>query len=258
MADQPGFFSREAGQARRRALNEFLNEGADFLLGPTGIPDRLRAAGEMFNPMGMAEEASAQATVAADSERSVEERLRALAAAGVNTAGIGLPALMALMRAIPNDAALIQMLLGGGPDPSGATAGRATTRRDDVFRGEGPARVSDEVAASDAPYAMRLTGMEQIEDMIESGLVRPKPGGYGQQNKSTIYFGESQTTDPMASIFTRPNAEKPAVLVGRPGTLGAYEGGIPIDELERVLIRQEDGQLLDMLDDIIARNRARR
>jgi hypothetical protein len=257
MAEEPGFFSQAAGQARRRRLNELFNEGADYFLGPTGIPDRLRAVGEMFNPIEMVEEASVQATVAADPERTTEERLAALAAAGINIAGIGLPAVLGLMRAIPNDQALIQMLLGGGPDPSNATAGRAVIRRDDVFRGEGPARVSDEVASSDAPYAMRLTGADQIEDMIQSGLVRPKPGGYGQGGKSTLYFGETQTADPMASLFTRPSAGKPAVLVGRPQTLGAYDGGIPIDELERVMVRQDDGTLLDMLDDILARNRGR-
>lgn len=54
-----------------------------------------------------------------------------------------------------------------------------------------------------------------------------------------------------------PCATKPVALVGRPGTIGAYEGGIPIDELERILIRQDDGTLLDMLDEILARNRAR-
>ena len=256
MAENPGFFSREAGLARRRALDEYLNEAADYYLGPTGIPDRLRAVNELFNPVVAIEKASGQATVAADPERTTEERLAALAAAGVNTAGVGLPAVLGLMRAMPKDQALIQVLLGGGPDPTNATAGRAVIRRDNVYRGEGPGSVSSEVAASDAPYAMRLTGMDQIEDMIQSGLVRPKPGGYGQSGNDTIYFGLTQTSDPMASLFTRPSAGKPAALVGRPQTLGAYEGGIPIDELEKVLVRQDDGTLLDMLDDIIARNRA--
>jgi hypothetical protein len=37
--------------------------------------------------------------------------------------------------------------------------------------------------------------------------------------------------------------------------LAAYEGGIPIDELERIVVRQPDGTMLDMLDEILARNR---
>jgi hypothetical protein len=258
MAETPGFFSREAGLARRRALDEYLNEAADYYLGPTGIPDRLRAVNEFFNPVAAMEDASTAAVRAADPERSVEERLEALAAAGVNTATFGLPALMGMMRAVPKDQALIQMLLGGGPDPSGATAGRAVIRRDETYRGEGPATVSESFAESDAPYAIRLTGMDQLEDMIESGLVRPRPGGYGPRNYSTIYFGETQTPDPMASVFTRPSPSKPVALVGNPRTLAAYEGGIPIDELERILVLQEDGQMLDMLDEILARNQARR
>jgi hypothetical protein len=36
MVDTPGFFSREAGQARRAALNDFLNENVDYYLGQEG------------------------------------------------------------------------------------------------------------------------------------------------------------------------------------------------------------------------------
>jgi hypothetical protein len=36
MVDTPGFFSREAGQARRAALNDFLNENVDYYLRQEG------------------------------------------------------------------------------------------------------------------------------------------------------------------------------------------------------------------------------
>ena len=137
-------------------------------------------------------------------------------------------------------------------------AGRAVIRRDDVFRGEGPATVSEVLAASNAPYATRLTGMDQLEDMVRSGLVRPKPGGYGKGAGSTIYFGPAQTPELNTSVFNSLSEGKPVGLVGKPGTLAAYEGGIPIDELERIVVRQPDGTMLDMLDEILARNRGSR
>jgi|GEM_PF-6698172 len=220
----------------------------DYYLGPTGIPDRLRLLNELFNP---AAEPVEYAGYAMREDLSPEQR-REYAAYAASQAGIAaLPGALYAKR-------LASMLRGmPQPDPSDVTKGRAVVRRDKVYRGEGPAKISDNVAESDAPYAMRLTGTDQLEDMIASGLVRPKPGGYGRDRKSQIYFGETQSPDPMASLFTRPSEGKPVALVGRPEDLGAYEGGIPIDALERVLMRQDDGELIDILDDIIARNRSR-
>lgn len=220
----------------------------DYYLGPTGIPDRLRLLNELFNP---AAEPIEYAGYAMREDLSPEQR-QEYAAYAASQAGIAaLPGalyarrLAAMLRGMPQ------------PDPADVTKGRAVIRRDDVYRGEGPARVSPTVAKSDAPYALRITGMDQLEDMIASGLVRPKPGGYGKRNMSQLYFGETSNPDPMASIFSRPTPEKPVVLVGRPAELGAYEGGIPIDALERVLLRQENGDLVDILDDILARNQSR-
>jgi hypothetical protein len=106
MAEPPGFFSREAGQARRRALSEFLNEGADYFLGPTGIPDRLRSVGELFNPIAMGEEASVDAVRAADPTLPPEERLRAAARSGVNVAMFGIPGALAARGFMPTTEAL--------------------------------------------------------------------------------------------------------------------------------------------------------
>ena len=56
------FFSKEAGQSRRQALEDFsekyLDDPLDYYLGPTGIPDRLRAVNELFNPIIPLEDAS--------------------------------------------------------------------------------------------------------------------------------------------------------------------------------------------------------
>tara|TARA_Y100000022_G_scaffold46713_1_gene39321 strand:+ start:28 stop:2820 length:2793 start_codon:yes stop_codon:yes gene_type:complete len=51
LEESNGFFSKEAGQARTAALNKFLNENLDYYLGPTGIPDRVRAVNELLNPV---------------------------------------------------------------------------------------------------------------------------------------------------------------------------------------------------------------
>lgn len=219
----------------------------NYYLGPTGLPDRLRALNALLNPYA---EPVRAAGLAMDESLTPESR-REQAAYAASQAGIAsLPGALYARRAA---GALRNMMQ---PDPQDVTAGRAVIRRDDVYRGDGRVSVSREIAASDAPYAVRATGRDQLEDMIQSGLVRPRPGGYGNQATSTLYFAPSQVPHPMDSILTRLTPKNPVGLVGRPQTLGAYEGGIPIDELERVLIRQDDGTLLDMLSEILARNRA--
>jgi hypothetical protein len=114
MAEPPGFFSREAGQARRRALNDLLNEGADYFLGPTGIPDRLRSVGELFNPIAVGEEASVDAVRAADPTLPPEERLRAAARSGVNVAMFGIPGALAARGYLPTVEAATETLTGIG------------------------------------------------------------------------------------------------------------------------------------------------
>jgi hypothetical protein len=256
MAEEPGFFSQAAGQARRRRLNELFNEGADYFLGPTGIPDRLRAAGEMFNPIAMGEEASVQATVAADPERTTEERLAALAAAGVNIAGIGLPAVLGLMRAIPNDQALIQMLLGGAPQQRPLRVsddGRPSRHR--IFEGgASPFRNpgTEDVLLSEPGRVYRTTGQRQVEDIIESGLVRAKPEGERMRGGKT---GEVHWADADPNTWYRQNADN-MVLVAPRGSVADRQGGIPLDELEAIY-QWRDGMPVDILSDIIARNRGR-
>jgi hypothetical protein len=114
MAEPPGFFSREAGQARRRALSEFLNEGADYFLGPTGIPDRLRSVGDLLNPVAAMEEASVQAGRAADPELPGRERLGAAGMSAANVAMFGIPGVLAARGFMPTTEALAETLTGIG------------------------------------------------------------------------------------------------------------------------------------------------
>jgi hypothetical protein len=129
------------------------------------------------------------------------------------------------------------------------TPNAAVIRPDDVFRGNGAPTIT--VKQTDKPFVVRATKQDQIDDMIASGLVRPKPGGYGKQQNAQIYFGESETAAP-SSIFARPK-EGGFVLVGKSENLVGKEGPIPIDQLEHIW-ENRGGELVDILPDVIRRN----
>jgi hypothetical protein len=127
----------------------------------------------------------------------------------------------------------------------------AVIREDNIFRGVGTPKVS--VDATNKPFVVRGTTQNQIDDMIASGLVRPKPGGYGKDQKATIYFGESDEALP-TGVFARPTPDR-YVLVGESGKIVGREGNIPIDSLQHVW-HEVDGQVIDVLPDILSANRA--
>lgn len=133
--------------------------------------------------------------------------------------------------------------------PAPAPSGAAVIRPDDVFRGNGVPKIT--VDQTDKPFVVRATKQDQIDDMIASGLVRPKPGGYGKQQNAQIYFGESETSIP-SSIFARPK-EGSFTIVGKSENLVGKEGPISIDQLEHIW-ENRDGKLVDILPDIIKRN----
>jgi predicted GNAT family acetyltransferase len=118
----------------------------------------------------------------------------------------------------------------------------AIIRQDDVYRGEGTPRIT--VRETNEPFVVRGTQQSQIDDMIQSGLVRPKPGGYGANNSAQLYFGESSEALP-TSIFGRPSEER-FVLVGDSDKLAGTEGPIPIDQLRHVWAVR-DGETVDIL-----------
>lgn len=133
--------------------------------------------------------------------------------------------------------------------PMAQAPGRAVIREDNVFRGNGTPKISVDV--TDQPFVVRSTSQSQIDDMINSGLVRPKPGGYGKDNKATLYFGESDTALPN-TVFAKPTDER-FVIVGDSAELVGKEGNIPIDKLRHVW-HERDGQVVDILPEIIAKN----
>jgi hypothetical protein len=112
------------------ALDELLGGGADYFLGPTGIPDRLRLAGEFLNPVGAMEEASVQAVRAADPDLPSGERLGAAGMSAANVALFGIPGVLAARGYLPTTEAVAETLTGiGVASPSVQEAVRRTVER---------------------------------------------------------------------------------------------------------------------------------
>ena len=151
-------------------------------------------------------------------------------------------------RGLPSESAAAGAQVTG----QGTGAG-AIIRPDDVFRGNGPIKTSLDVATK--PYAVRLTGQSQIDDMIQSGLIRPKEGGYGQEGKATLFFGEMDDAVPN-SVFTRPkgDGDKNYTIVADSSKVAGREGPIPLDDVQHIWTIR-DGQMVDILDEVKAKNR---
>lgn len=139
-----------------------------------------------------------------------------------------------------------------GPREVGRKGPRAVIRPDKEFRGHGAP--TNSLKSTEQPYAIRVTKLDQIDDMIKSGLVRPKPGGYGRQRLSTIYFGGADSaagTTPFSKI-----GPDQARLVAKSSDVANRKGPIPIDELKHIYVMR-DGKEVDILDEVIRRNRER-
>lgn len=130
--------------------------------------------------------------------------------------------------------------------PSGAVI-----RQDDTFRGEGP--ITTSIAKATKPYAVRVTGQSQIDDMIQSGMVRPPEGGYA--GKPVVYFHEMDEAAPK-SVFHTPKSDpgKGYSIVMKSEKAAGREGPISLDDLEHIWTLR-DGEMVDILDEVRAMNR---
>lgn len=99
----------------------------DYYLGPTGIPDRIRSANELFNPLAGVADAMGYSRAAANPDNPPSERLRAAGNAAFETGIAALPVGVAKIagryaRAVPgggqaDDAqAAVETLTGANPD----------------------------------------------------------------------------------------------------------------------------------------------
>jgi hypothetical protein len=183
----------------------------------------------------------------------------------VNTAVEKAPVLYA--DAIGNARALAQgdleFMRGRGLPSESAAAGAQVTgqgtgagaiiRPDDVFRGNGPFR--NNLESADVPFAYRLTGQTQIEDMIQSGMVRPKEGGYGQAGQNTVHYGGMPEATP-STIANMPKTDpnKGFTLVADHAKIAGKEGPATLDDLQHIWTLRE-GQMVDILDEVKLKNR---
>jgi len=123
-----------------------------------------------------------------------------------------------------------------------------------------------------APFQKRITGLDQVNDMIESGYVRVKPTGAnsGGNNPQTIYFGPNkvdspETANPTVSSFSESSISssehdirKNVALIGKSEEMHKYVGKpIPISALKHAWKTLENGELVDILPDILKANQNR-
>ena len=155
----------ETRLARSGKLNDFIDGGMDYFLGPTGIPNKARAANTMMNPIAQMGQAGADATVATDPRYSRDERINA----GVNalTGTLATLAPAAFMKAAGRPAAdAVMETLVNTSRPLAVDgiedASRAFWRDDSgMFLGPG-------ASGADLP------AMARAESMLESGIPREK------------------------------------------------------------------------------------
>ena len=155
----------ETRLARSGKLNDFIDGGMDYFLGPTGIPNKARAANTMMNPIAQMGQAGADAVMASDPRFSRDERinygvnaltgsLATLAPAAFMKAA-GRPAADAVMETLVNTSR--PLAVDGIEDAS-----RAFWRDDSgMFLGPG-------ASGADLP------AMARAESMLESGIPREK------------------------------------------------------------------------------------
>lgn len=138
---------------------------------------------------------------------------------------------------------------------------QSITRLDDLFRGEGLSTLSVSKDIK-SPYIVRQTADSQIDDIIKSGVVRPKVGGYGKAQKSTVYFGESNYAKPgMGDMFqggtASLNESKNVMLVADSSVVKSLKPGehLRLDQLKHIWRRNPNtGEITDVLQETLSRN----
>jgi hypothetical protein len=139
---------------------------------------------------------------------------------------------------------------GPMPEVLGSNLGNAVIRNDNTFRGEGA--VTTSIKNPTKPFAVRVTGQSQIEDMIRSGLVRPPEGGYA--GKPTVYFHEMDKNAP-TSVFHTPKDDpnKGFSIVMDSNKAANQQGPISLDDILHVWTLR-NGEMVDVLPEILQKN----
>jgi hypothetical protein len=142
------------------------------------------------------------------------------------------------------------------------TGAGSVIRRDDQFRGEGDMPLSF-ISQGQTPadfagqFAIRTTKQDQIDDIIQSGLVRQKVGGYGPKQKSTLYFGTQGSPETKKGFGPGQLTDtSPYAIVAKADEAAKYDnkGGIPLDALQHIWTIR-DGKRVDILAEVKRKNR---
>jgi hypothetical protein len=132
-------------------------------------------------------------------------------------------------------------------EPTAEPSDAAVIRPDDVFRGSGIPKIT--VEQTDKPFVVRATKQDQIDDMIASGLVRPKPGGYGKQQKQPPpqqpppQQPPPQQPPPQQPPPQQPAPSPPPPITPTKETRGEAWSRKIVDRFERLRVVQNLGQL---------------
>jgi len=237
----------------RRDIDRGIAEALRYYGGPLGEKViSLAQVANMFNPVTGVESSMRAAGRAGDTSLTASERLMSAAESAADLGLALTPAFVArLARGVgaTDDAAETVMdLLAGAPRV--VDDGRPSRHR--LFSGgAGPLRNpgTPDVLTSQPGFVYRTTGQRQIDDLIESGLVRAKPPGEKMRGGKT---GEVHWAEAHPNTWYRSNAGHRVIVAPRDVVLDR-EGGLPLDQLEAIY-EWRDGLPVDILGEILERN----
>lgn len=231
------FFSQESGQKRSQWLRDNADEvaqGLNYLLGPTGIPDRIGAVNELLNPVvGMGDAMTASGEMMAPG-KTPAERAQAGLRAATEVAGVVAPAAGA--RVLSKGAAALPMSTRAA-EPAAATVDTLTGG---LLGMPGP--IGPGEALKGAGQDLKATGQAILDRASQPGQM-PTVGSMGGNMFDTFDY-------PLVKTWFNKIKDEPGVWGNALDNVlknqGFDTGGDAMKFLQdHGLVDAETGQLLD-------------
>jgi len=227
--DISDFFSKEAGQSRRQALEDFsekyIDDPLDYYLGPTGIPDKLRAVNELFNPIIPLEDATVSFQEGDYAGSAIDFASVALPVAGAVALK---PVLKTSPEIIENASKAVQETLTGlsmGASGIGRSAldlvDRIEVDKNTLGMGGGNVRFRPPTG----------TGVNQAKEAVDEGLRYTQDQG-ALGNLLNRYYSNMNR----GSKLTRRGQMQDTDL----GRLKVNVGRVPLQETGRTIVKPDD------------------
>tara|TARA_R110000803_G_scaffold70987_1_gene134034 strand:- start:227 stop:1909 length:1683 start_codon:yes stop_codon:yes gene_type:complete len=227
--DISDFFSKEAGQSRRQTLEDFsekyLDDPLDYYLGPTGIPDKLRAVNELFNPIIPLEDATVSFQEGDYAGSAIDFASVALPVAGAVALK---PVLKTSPEIIENASKAVQETLTGlsmGASGIGRSAldlvDRIEVDKNTLGMGGGNVRFRPPTG----------TGVNQAKEAVDEGLRYTQDQG-ALGNLLNRYYSNMNR----GSKLTRRGQMQDTDL----GRLKVNVGRVPLQETGRTIVKPDD------------------